>query len=195
MLATVARRASLGKRGSSRDQAYLISRKFSLPVYSVWWQDTANSNLRQWIAPSEKDALTGSLEKSLGYRRPIPRQFWARGAGILRSHPPSAEDREISTHFFGEFPKIFCRWQTTGVVHHHRYAALAGDRHDEGAIGKRALVTTDVAALYVRAVKARAVAVSEPAGRPWGQTVLTSTTTPAILSWVAVYPASLSIFC
>lgn len=34
-----------------------------------------------------------------------------------------------------------------------------------------ALVTTDVPALYARAVKAGAVPVSEPATKPWGQTV------------------------
>src|SRR2546427_7206156 len=34
-----------------------------------------------------------------------------------------------------------------------------------------ALVTSDVPALYARAVKAGATAVSEPAAKPWGQTV------------------------
>ncbi len=34
-----------------------------------------------------------------------------------------------------------------------------------------ALVTSDVAALFARAVKAGATAVSEPATKPWGQTV------------------------
>jgi lactoylglutathione lyase len=34
-----------------------------------------------------------------------------------------------------------------------------------------ALVTADVAALYARAVKAGATVVSEPAVKPWGQTV------------------------
>lgn len=34
-----------------------------------------------------------------------------------------------------------------------------------------ALVTPDVAALFARAVKAGAVAVKEPATKPWGQTV------------------------
>ena len=34
-----------------------------------------------------------------------------------------------------------------------------------------ALVTTDVAGLYTRAVKAGATSVSEPATKPWGQTV------------------------
>ena len=34
-----------------------------------------------------------------------------------------------------------------------------------------ALVTTDVAALYARAIKAGATSVSEPATKPWGQTV------------------------
>ena len=34
-----------------------------------------------------------------------------------------------------------------------------------------ALVTPDVPALYARAVKAGAIAVSEPAAKPWGQTV------------------------
>jgi lactoylglutathione lyase len=34
-----------------------------------------------------------------------------------------------------------------------------------------ALVTPDVSALYARAVKAGATAVSEPATKPWGQTV------------------------
>ena len=34
-----------------------------------------------------------------------------------------------------------------------------------------ALVTTDVPVLYARAVKAGAVAVAEPATKPWGQTV------------------------
>ena len=34
-----------------------------------------------------------------------------------------------------------------------------------------ALVTADVPALYARAVKAGATAVSEPAAKPWGQTV------------------------
>ncbi len=34
-----------------------------------------------------------------------------------------------------------------------------------------ALVTTDVPALYARALKAGAVVVSEPATKPWGQTV------------------------
>ena len=34
-----------------------------------------------------------------------------------------------------------------------------------------ALVTPDVPALYARAVKAGATAVSEPAAKPWGQTV------------------------
>ncbi len=34
-----------------------------------------------------------------------------------------------------------------------------------------ALVTTDVPALYARALKAGATAVSEPATKPWGQTV------------------------
>jgi uncharacterized glyoxalase superfamily protein PhnB len=34
-----------------------------------------------------------------------------------------------------------------------------------------ALVTSDVPALYARAVKAGATAVSEPATKPWGQTV------------------------
>ena len=34
-----------------------------------------------------------------------------------------------------------------------------------------ALVTADVPVLYARAVKAGAVAVSEPATKPWGQTV------------------------
>jgi lactoylglutathione lyase len=34
-----------------------------------------------------------------------------------------------------------------------------------------ALVASDVAALYARAVKAGATAVSEPAAKPWGQTV------------------------
>jgi lactoylglutathione lyase len=34
-----------------------------------------------------------------------------------------------------------------------------------------ALVTPDVAALYARAVKAGATAISEPAAKPWGQTV------------------------
>jgi len=33
------------------------------------------------------------------------------------------------------------------------------------------LVTSDVPALYARAVKAGATAVSEPATKPWGQTV------------------------
>jgi len=33
-----------------------------------------------------------------------------------------------------------------------------------------ALVTADVPALYARAVKAGATAVSEPATKPWGQT-------------------------
>ncbi len=34
-----------------------------------------------------------------------------------------------------------------------------------------ALLTTDVPALYARAIKAGATAVSEPAAKPWGQTV------------------------
>ena len=34
-----------------------------------------------------------------------------------------------------------------------------------------ALVTTDVSAVYARALKAGATAVSEPAQKPWGQTV------------------------
>ena len=34
-----------------------------------------------------------------------------------------------------------------------------------------ALVTTDVPALYARAVKAGAIAITEPAVKPWGQTV------------------------
>ena len=34
-----------------------------------------------------------------------------------------------------------------------------------------ALVTPDVPGLYARAVKAGAVAVSEPTTKPWGQTV------------------------
>jgi lactoylglutathione lyase len=34
-----------------------------------------------------------------------------------------------------------------------------------------ALVTTDVTALFARALKAGAIAVSEPAAKPWGQTV------------------------
>ena len=34
-----------------------------------------------------------------------------------------------------------------------------------------ALVTTDVPALFARAVKAGATVVSEPAAKPWGQTV------------------------
>jgi uncharacterized glyoxalase superfamily protein PhnB len=34
-----------------------------------------------------------------------------------------------------------------------------------------ALVTTDVAGLYARAVEAGATTVSEPATKPWGQTV------------------------
>ncbi|MCF7763568.1 MAG: VOC family protein [Verrucomicrobia bacterium] len=43
---------------------------------------------------------------------------------------------------------------------------------DEAPLGVEiALVTPDVAGLYARAVKAGATAVSEPAAKPWGQTV------------------------
>lgn len=37
--------------------------------------------------------------------------------------------------------------------------------------GEIGLVTPDVPALYARAVKAGAIVVSEPAAKPWGQTV------------------------
>ncbi len=37
--------------------------------------------------------------------------------------------------------------------------------------GEIALVTPDVPALYARAVKAGAIVISEPAAKPWGQTV------------------------
>lgn len=48
-------------------------------------------------------------------------------------------------------------------------AAAALGRAPSGS--EIALVTSDVPALYARAVKAGATAVSEPAAKPWGQTV------------------------
>jgi uncharacterized glyoxalase superfamily protein PhnB len=47
--------------------------------------------------------------------------------------------------------------------------AAAPDRAPLGV--EIALVTSDVPALYARAVKAGATAVNEPAAKPWGQTV------------------------
>jgi catechol 2,3-dioxygenase-like lactoylglutathione lyase family enzyme len=48
-------------------------------------------------------------------------------------------------------------------------SAAAPDRPPLGC--EIALVASDVAALYRRAIAAGAVAVSEPAAKPWGQTV------------------------
>jgi lactoylglutathione lyase len=50
-----------------------------------------------------------------------------------------------------------------------KFAAAAPDQLPLGA--EIALVTSDVPALYARAVKAGAVSVSEPVKKPWGQTV------------------------
>ncbi len=57
------------------------------------------------------------------------------------------------------------------VKEHLKPEAVAAAVH-EGAIGGEiALVTTDVAALFTRAVKAGATPLSEPAAKPWGQIV------------------------
>jgi uncharacterized glyoxalase superfamily protein PhnB len=49
------------------------------------------------------------------------------------------------------------------------FVAAAPDKAPLGF--ELALVTPDVPALYARALKAGATAVSEPATKPWGQTV------------------------
>jgi uncharacterized glyoxalase superfamily protein PhnB len=55
------------------------------------------------------------------------------------------------------------------INEHLKSGESAGSRPPSGSeIG---LVTTDVAGLYARAVKAGAASVSAPATKPWGQTV------------------------
>ena len=58
------------------------------------------------------------------------------------------------------------------LVKMHLEQGFVGASPEKAPLGfEIALVTTDVAALYDRAVKAGATALSEPTARPWGQTV------------------------
>jgi lactoylglutathione lyase len=58
------------------------------------------------------------------------------------------------------------------LVTSHLNQAFVAASPEKAPLGfEIALVTTDVPALYARAVKAGATAVSEPTAKPWGQTV------------------------
>lgn len=58
------------------------------------------------------------------------------------------------------------------LVEEHLKPGVAATSPDKTPSGfEIALVTADVATLYARAVKAGATPVSEPATKPWGQTV------------------------
>jgi len=59
-----------------------------------------------------------------------------------------------------------------GLAHEHlKQEVVVASLHKAPLGFEIALVTADVPALYARAVKAGATAVSEPATKPWGQTV------------------------
>ena len=58
------------------------------------------------------------------------------------------------------------------LVNSHAKQEVIAASLDKAPLGfEIALVTTDVPSLYSRALKAGATAVSEPATKPWGQTV------------------------
>ena len=73
------------------------------------------------------------------------------------------------------------RWKPAPPVLPSRVLQLAGEHLKQEVViaspckaplgFEIALVTSDVAALYDRAVKTGAAAVAEPATKPWGQTV------------------------
>ncbi len=58
------------------------------------------------------------------------------------------------------------------LANEHSKQGIAVATSDKGPLGfEISLVTSDVPALYARAVKAGATAVSAPEAKPWGQTV------------------------
>jgi len=75
---------------------------------------------------------------------------------------------------YGELETGATRLAFTSLVlaKEHLKLEIVAAAPDKAPLGVEiALVTTDVPALYARAVKAGATSVSEPAAQPWGQTV------------------------
>jgi lactoylglutathione lyase len=95
-------------------------------------------------------------------------EFYEQAFGLARRFFTDDNGKAYAELETGAARLAFCSLELAKSQLNRDVAPAAPDKLPDFEI---ALVTTDVAALYARAVKAGAVAVSEPATKPWGQTV------------------------
>jgi catechol 2,3-dioxygenase-like lactoylglutathione lyase family enzyme len=133
---------------------------------------TAETN-KQTVKLPEKTMSTPSA--SLGYVILYVKDvsatlaFYEKAFGLSRRFYNDDNGKAYGELETGAARLAFCSLELARANLEQEFVAAAPDKAPLGF--EIALVTTDVPALYARALKAGATAVSEPETKPWGQTV------------------------
>src|ERR1043166_9145725 len=112
-----------------------------------------------------------SLGYVILYVKDVPASlaFYEKAFGLSRRFFNDADGKAYGELESGAARLAFASLQ---LAHEHLKQEVVVSSPYRAPLGfEVALVTTDVPGLYARAVKAGAVSVSEPATKPWGQTV------------------------
>jgi len=134
---------------------------------------TASDTTNKTVKPNEKTMSTPSV--SLGYVILYVKDvsaslaFYEKAFGLSRRF-----FNDDSGKAYGELETGAARlaFASLQMANEHLKQEVVAASLDKAPLGVEiALVTSDVPALYARAVKAGATSVSEPATKPWKQTV------------------------
>jgi uncharacterized glyoxalase superfamily protein PhnB len=134
---------------------------------------SAEANKNETVKPREKTMNTPSI--SLGYvilyfkDVSASLAFYEEAFGLSRRFFNDDNGKAYGELETGAARLAFASFELVKANLKEEDVAASLDKAPFG--GEIALVTPDVPGLYARAVKAGAIAVSEPAAKPWGQTV------------------------
>jgi lactoylglutathione lyase len=134
---------------------------------------TASETTPEAVQPKEKTMSTPSV--SLGYVILYVKDvsatlaFYENAFGLTRRFFNDDHGKAYGELETGAARLAFASFELVSANLKHEYVAASPDKAPLGF--ELALVTPDVPAIYARALKAGATAVSEPATKPWGQTV------------------------
>ncbi len=159
-----------GRSAKNMKPTYLFLAVCSLLIASVGITSETN---KETVKPKEKTMNAPSV--SLGYvilyvkDVSVSLAFYEEAFGLSRRF-----FNDDNGKAYGELETGAARlaFASLELAKTHLKQGVVAASPDKAPLGfEIALVTPDVSGLYARAVKAGATAVSEPAAKPWGQTV------------------------